>query len=219
MKLLIENIEDAKTLTEEVNGRKELYMCGTFLQSDLRNRNGRIYPKQVMEAEVRRYVKENVERFNAYGELSHPTGPRINEDRISHLITELKEDGNNYYGKAKILDTAMGKNVRAILEGGGQLAVSSRGVGRLKESNGSMIVEAFRMSTAADVVINPSAPDAYIQAILESPDWFFDEKTGDWQMQEVEKVVAEAAQIIVAKVNEAEILKLWADFTTAITTK
>ena len=187
-KLLIEqiNVSDIQTLVEEKEGKKTLFIEGIYLQGDIKNRNGRVYPKSILEREVARYLKESVDRRNAFGELDHPTGPKINPDRISHLIVSLKEDGANYIGKAKILDTPMGNIARNIMEGGGQLAVSSRGVGSVKQIGGAMQVqEDFMLSTAADIVVNPSAPSAYVEAILESPDWYFDAAKQEWMMNEV----------------------------------
>lgn len=186
-KLLIEQHTDYRTLYEAEgdSGKKSLFIEGIFMQADIKNRNGRIYPKPIMEKEVRRYMAEAVQRGNAFGELDHPPTPKINPDRISHLITSLKEDGSNYIGKAKLLETPMGLIAKSIIEGGGRLAVSSRGTGSLKNISGTMQVqEDFRLSTAADIVINPSAPSAYVDAIMESPDWIYDHMTGEWMMQE-----------------------------------
>lgn len=186
MKLLIEQYDDYTTLYEGEGDKKNLFIEGIFMQADIKNRNGRIYPKPVLAKEVNRYIKENVEKRNAFGELEHPTTPKINLDRISHLTVSLKEDGSNFIGKAKVLDTPMGLIARNIIEGGGQLAVSSRGTGSLRNNSGAMMVqEDFRLAAAADLVANPSAPSAYVDAIMESPDWIFDHVTQEWTIAEV----------------------------------
>lgn len=186
MKLLVEQNTEYTTLYEAEGDKKSLFIEGIFMQADIKNRNGRIYPKHVMQREVNRYMQEAVARGNAFGELDHPATPKINPDRISHLITSLKEDGSNYIGKAKILETPMGLIAKSIIEGGGKLAVSSRGTGSLKNVGGIMMVqEDFTLSTAADIVINPSAPSAYVDAIMEAPDWIYDHVTGEWKIAEV----------------------------------
>lgn len=176
MLLLTEQINEYQYLTEDDgNGNKSLFIEGIFLQADIKNKNGRMYPKSVLQREVNRYIKESVNRRNAFGELNHPPTPTINLDRVSHMIVSLKEDGSNFIGKAKLLDTPMGNIARGIIEGGGQLAVSSRGVGSVKNFNGAMQVqEDFMLATAADIVSNPSAPDAYVQGILEGVEWFYE---------------------------------------------
>jgi len=170
MNLITEHTEDVNFLVEAAaDGGKNMFIEGVFLQADIKNRNGRIYPKAVLAREVGRYMKESVGRKNAFGELGHPNGPTINPDRISHLIESLKEDGSNYIGKAKVLSTPMGNIARSIMEAGGKLAVSSRGIGSLKQKNGAMeVCEDFMLATAADIVINPSAPDAFVDGIMES---------------------------------------------------
>lgn len=184
-KLLIEQHTDYRTLYESHGEKKYLFIEGVFLQADIKNRNGRVYPKTILEREVNRYMKEAVKMGNAFGELDHPPTPKINTDRISHLITDLREDGSNYIGKAKLLETPMGLIAKSIIEGGGKLAVSSRGTGSLRNTSGQMMVqEDFRLATAADIVINPSAPAAYVDAIMESPDWIYDHMSGEWYMAE-----------------------------------
>lgn len=206
MKLITEQYEDLHYLFESnETGSKDMFIEGIFLQADLKNRNGRVYPKRIMENEVKRYVKESVARRNAFGELGHPTGPTINPDRISHLITDLREDGPNYIGKAKILPTPMGNIARSIMEAGGKLAVSSRGVGSLRRNGDRMEVqEDFQLSTAADIVINPSAPDAYVDAIMETPDWVFNSVTKEWELKQL---IDEAKSFTKAKVDENVILE------------
>lgn len=185
MKLISEIVEQVQVITEEKT--KDLYIEGVFLQSELANRNNRIYPKSVMEKEVARYMKEYVDSKRAFGELGHPEGPTINLDRVSHIITSLKEDGNNYIGRAKILNTPMGNIVRGLVEGGAQLGVSSRGMGTLKERDGGIneVQSDFYLATAADIVADPSAPDAFVQGIMENKEWMF--VNGSWTYQNIDE--------------------------------
>jgi hypothetical protein len=180
MKLIIEQTDNVNFLIEDTaSGEKNYYISGIFLQSNLKNRNGRIYPKEVMSREVERYVKENVLTNRAVGELGHPEGPSINLDRVSHRIIELKEDGDNYIGKALVLNTQQGMNVQYLLKGGVQLGVSSRGLGTIKEnSQGILEVQSdFHLATAADVVADPSAPGAFVNGIMENKEWFWNKGT------------------------------------------
>lgn len=211
MKLLIEQVNDYRTLYEaEGEGKKSLFIEGIFMQADIKNRNGRVYPKHVMAKEVNRYMQEAVQRGNAFGELDHPPTPKINPDRISHLITSLKEDGSNYIGKAKLLETPMGLIAKSIIEGGGKLAVSSRGTGSLKSIGGAMQVqEDFKLSTAADIVINPSAPSAYVDAIMEAPDWIYDHMTGEWMMEEAIKEIHNTKASQLDEAHALRILDKW----------
>lgn len=176
MKLICEVLEEVQLVTEEKeDGKKDFFIEGVFMQADLQNRNGRIYPMPVMEKEVNRYVKEYVNTKRAFGELGHPEGPQINLDRISHMITELKRDGSNIIGRAKILETPMGNIARNIIQGGGSLGVSSRGMGSLKERNGIMEVQDdFTLATAADIVADPSAPGAFVNGIMEGVEFWYD---------------------------------------------
>ena len=182
MKLITELTESVDYITESrENGTKEHYITGPFLVSEEQNKNGRIYPKDVMESAVSKYVTEIVNTKRAYGELGHPAGPQINLDRVSHIITELKWSGNIVMGKAKITDTPMGNIARGLLESGANLGVSSRGLGSLKESNGVMVVQSdYKIATGADIVADPSAPGAFVQGIMENTEWLYDEKHG-WQ--------------------------------------
>lgn len=176
MKLITETTEQVSFLTElnEETGKKSYFIEGPFLQANITNRNGRMYPKEIMEKEVARYTKENIEKKRAYGELGHPDGPTINLDRVSHMIVGLKEDGDNFIGKAKILDTPMGRIVRELIDEGANLGVSSRGLGSLKEKNGiNEVQDDFMLATAADIVADPSAPDAYVRGIMEGKEWVF----------------------------------------------
>jgi hypothetical protein len=173
MKLIREEVEKVKVITEEKNGKKNLYIQGVFLQSECVNRNGRMYPFAIMEREVKRYNENYVQKGRALGELGHPDGPTVNLDRVSHKIVELYQKGNNFVGKAQILSTPMGKIAEALLSDGVTLGVSSRGIGSLRENNRGYkeVGEDFMLATAADIVADPSAPDAFVQGIMEGKEW------------------------------------------------
>ena len=175
MKLITEQIEDVQILTEEKDGKKLLYIEGVFLQSELTNRNGRRYPFEVLNREVERYNEEYVKTKRALGELGHPDGPTINLDRVSHRIVSLRAEGNNFMGKAQILDTPMGKIAKSLLDEGVQLGVSSRGMGSIdKREDISVVRDDFFLTTAADIVADPSAPDAFVEGIMEGKEWVMD---------------------------------------------
>ena len=175
MKLISEEIQNAEYITEEVNGKKNYKIKGIFLQSDLKNRNGRVYPKQVLEQEVARYNREFINKKRAFGELGHPDGPTVNLERVSHMITSLTPDGKNFIGEAKIMDTPYGKIVKGLIDEGAQLGVSSRGMGSIIQRNGANYVkDDFYLATAADIVADPSAPDAFVEGIMESKEWVWD---------------------------------------------
>ena len=172
MKLITEQIEDVKLVTEGTGDDKKLYIEGVFLQSELKNRNGRMYPFSVLEKEVNRYNEEYVKSKRALGELGHPDGPTVNLDRVSHRITSLKAEGNNFIGKAQILDTPMGKIAKSLLGEGVQLGVSSRGMGSIdKREDCNVVMDDFMLATAADIVADPSAPDAFVNGIMEGKEW------------------------------------------------
>ena len=175
MKLITESIEDVEVLVEESNGSKNLYIEGVFLQGDIKNRNGRVYPFSVLEKEVGRYNESYVVTGRALGELGHPDGPTVNLDRVSHKIVSLKSEGSNFRGKAQILSTPMGSIARNLLESGVKLGVSSRGMGSIEEKNGANYVrDDFMLATAADIVADPSAPDAFVNGIMEGKEWVWD---------------------------------------------
>ena len=176
MKLIREEIEQVEVIVENRNGKKNLFIEGVFLQGEIKNRNGRMYPMQTLAREVGRYNENFVEKGRALGELGHPDGPTVNLDRVSHKIVSLKEDGNNFIGKAKILSTPMGKIASNLLGEGVKLGVSSRGVGSLNKTNEgySVVGEDFTLATAADIVADPSAPDAFVDGIMEGKDWVWD---------------------------------------------
>jgi hypothetical protein len=196
MKLITENIEDVKVLVEEKNGKKNLYIEGVFLQSETKNRNGRIYPFDILNREVERYSEEYVRSGRALGELGHPDGPSVNLDRVSHKIIELRAEGTNFYGKARILDTPMGKIARSLLDEGVRLGVSSRGMGSLEEKNGVKYVrDDFMLATAADIVADPSAPDAFVQGIMEGKEWVWDNGLlKEYRVSEYKQYISEATR-------------------------
>ena len=175
MKLITETIQDVKVITEEKNGVKSLFITGPFLVGEQKNRNGRVYSKSILEREVKRYNEEYITKNRAFGELGHPDSPSINLDRVSHLIVNLKQEGATFIGKAKILETPMGKIAKSLLEGGATLGVSSRGMGSLKEVSGvNMVQDDYYLATAADIVADPSAPGAFVQGIMEGKEWVWD---------------------------------------------
>jgi hypothetical protein len=204
MKLIIETVEEVKYLVEENNGQKSHFIEGVFMQSEQKNRNGRVYPKPIMEREVKRYEREYINEKRAFGELGHPDSPSINLDRVSHMIVSLREDGNNYIGKAKILGTPYGNIVKNLIDEGAKLGVSSRGMGSLKPSNGYQLVQDdFYLATAADIVADPSAPDAFVRGIMENKEWVF--MNGVLQEMEIEQM---QKQIKRAKQKQLEEVKL-----------
>jgi hypothetical protein len=183
MKLITELTEDIKYIKENVgNGEKAYFIEGIFMQASVKNRNGRVYPQGILVNECKRYIREYVDKGRALGELNHPTGPTVNLDRVSHIIKELHEDGNTIYGKAKIMDTPMGKIVKNLIEEGAQLGVSTRGMGSLKAKNGYQEVQEDFMRAAVDIVADPSAPNAFVNGIMEGREWMFIE--GSWQERE-----------------------------------
>jgi hypothetical protein len=173
MKLIKEEVLNVQYLVEEDGkGGKNHFIEGIFMQAEKQNRNGRVYPRHILSKEVERYNQSYVTKNRAFGELGHPDSPTINLDRVSHMITSLRPDGNNFIGKAKILDTPNGKIVKSLLDGGASLGVSTRGVGSLKPANGFQLVQDdFHLATAADIVADPSAPDAFVQGIMENAEW------------------------------------------------
>ena len=176
MKLIAEQIQDVQYLKEEdEKGKSNYKIKGIFLQGNIKNRNGRVYPVEVLEKEVNRYNKEFVDENRAYGELGHPDGPTVNLERVSHMVTSLKRDGDNFVGEAKIMSTPMGKIVENIMDDGGKLAVSSRGMGSLEQKKGANYVkDDFYLATAADIVADPSAPQAFVEGIMEGKEWVWD---------------------------------------------
>lgn len=183
MKLICEVNEEIDYITEATeNGQKQYFIEGIFMQGDLKNRNGRVYPSGVLAKEVNRYNEQFVTKKRAFGELGHPDGPTINLDRVSHMVTELKQDGSNFVGKAKIMDTPMGKVVKNLMDEGACLGVSSRGMGSLKPNRQGImeVQEDFMLATAGDIVADPSAPNAFVRGIMEGVDWVYDVASGSW---------------------------------------
>ena len=204
MKLIKEVVETVQYLTEEKDGKKTLFIEGPFLVAERKNKNGRLYEYDTMKKEVGRYSEEYINKNRAFGELGHPDTPSINLDRVSHMIVGLKEDGNQWIGKAKILETPMGNIARNLIEGGGQLGVSSRGMGSLKNVNGTNIVQDdFYLATAADIVADPSAPGAFVQGIMEGKEWML--VNGVWTEEDQEKSIR---QIRRASTKEIEAVSL-----------
>ena len=193
MKLISEEVSSAEYLVEEdKNGKKEYKIKGVFLQSNIKNRNGRVYPKEILMKEVTRYNKEFINKNRAFGELGHPDGPTVNLERVSHMIKKLYPDGDNFIGEAKIMDTPYGKIVKGLIDEGAQLGVSSRGMGSLETRGGANYVkDDFYLATAADIVADPSAPDAFVEGIMENKEWIWDngvlvEKNIDAWKREIE---------------------------------
>jgi|TARA_B100000131_G_scaffold76529_1_gene73105 hypothetical protein len=210
MKLITEQIEDVKLVTEGTGDDKKLYIEGVFLQSELKNRNGRMYPFSVLEKEVNRYNEEYVKNKRALGELGHPDGPTVNLDRVSHRITSLKAEGNNFIGKAQILDTPMGKIAKSLLGEGVQLGVSSRGMGSIdKREDVNVVMDDFMLATAADIVADPSAPDAFVNGIMEGKEWVWN--NGILKETKVAKYQSYMNESTRADLEERT-LKVFADF-------
>ena len=224
MKLIREEIETAKVLVEEKDGKKCMFIEGIFLQGNLKNRNGRFYPTEVLEKEVGRYNESYVGKGRALGELGHPEGPTVNLDRVSHKIIDLHKEGNNFVGKAKLLETPMGVIAKNLLDEGVSLGVSSRGMGSLRDTNeGYKVVgEDFMLATAADIVADPSAPDAFVNGIMEGVDWVWEagllkarqaqlvvveETTEPVAVKEPEKVVEQAIEKAQTSINKIVDLK------------
>ena len=206
MKLIKEVFDTTSLIVEETKGKKSYFIEGIFLQSELKNRNGRMYPESVMDNEVNRYIKESISNNRAYGELGHPDTPSINLDRVSHMIVGLRKEGTNYIGRAKIMETPMGNIARGLLDGGANLGVSSRALGSLKMNNEgvNVVQNDFMLSTAADIVADPSAPDAFVRGIMESKEWtFVDGKFVEQNIEETQKFIRRASS---KQLQEAKVL-------------
>ena len=176
MKLITEELTDVQLIAEaDENGKKQHKIKGIFMQANIKNRNGRVYPMEVLEKEVNRYRKEFIDRKRAFGELGHPEGPTVNLERVSHMITKLYPDGKNFMGEAKITNTPYGNIVKSLIDEGAKLGVSSRGMGSLENRSGANYVKSdFYLATAADIVADPSAPDAFVQGVMEGKEWVWD---------------------------------------------
>ncbi len=203
MKLIREEVSNAEYIVEEANGKKNYKIRGVFMQADMKNRNGRIYPMETLTKEVNRYNKEFVEQKRAFGELGHPDGPTVNLERVSHMITDLKPEGKNFIGEAKIMDTPYGKIVKNLIDEGAKLGVSSRGMGSLENKGGSNYVgRDFYLATAADIVADPSAPEAFVQGIMEGKEWVWDNGViREVDIHEMKKTIERAKRIELAEKN------------------
>ena len=204
MKLISEEISQAEYLVEETNGKKNYKIKGIFLQSDIKNRNGRIYENDILQKEVKRYNQEFINKKRAFGELGHPDGPTVNLERVSHMITKLEPEGKNFIGEAKIMDTPYGKIVKGLIDEGAQLGVSSRGMGSLVQKNGANYVgKDFYLATAADIVADPSAPDAFVEGIMENKEWVWD--NGVIKAQDIEEYKEHIKEAKRLKLAEAKV--------------
>ena len=215
MKLITETIENIEVLTEEKdNGKKDYKIKGVFMQADIKNRNGRVYPVETLAKEVARYTKEFINKKRAFGELGHPDGPTVNLERVSHMITSLKPEGKNFVGEAKIMDTPYGKIVKNLIDEGAQLGVSSRGMGSIQQSQGRNVVgRDFYLATAADIVADPSAPDAFVEGIMEGKEWVWD--NGMLKSKSVEEYKEEIERTQRRELAEVK-SKIFADFISKI---
>ena len=211
MKLITEQVENVEYICEDVGGKKNYKIRGVFLQSEIKNRNGRVYPKETLAKEVSRYNREFVNQKRAFGELGHPDGPTVNLERVSHMITDIHEDGNNFIGEAKIMDTPYGKIVKNLIDEGAKLGVSSRGMGSLERGRGGQAVvgKDFYLATAADIVSDPRAPDAFVEGIMENKEWVWD--NGVIKEREIEEYKEYIAQAKRLKIAEAK-ANVFADF-------
>jgi hypothetical protein len=205
MKLLKELNETVELIVEGEGKEKHHYLQGVFLQSAITNRNGRMYPESTMDKEVNRYIAEKVSKNSAYGEMTHPETPTVDLKNVSHLITSLTKEGTNWIGKARILDTPMGQIAKGILNGGGRLGVSSRAMGSIKKNNEgiNVVQEDFMLSTAADIVSDPSAPDAWVQGIMESADWVYVNGIFERQVEEAQRFIRKSSS---SMLDEAKII-------------
>ena len=212
MKLIREEIETVDFIVEEKNGRKSMFIEGIFLQGEMQNRNGRMYPMSVLRKEVQRYNENHIQSGRALGELGHPDGPTVNLDRVSHKIVSLKESGTNFIGKAKILSTPMGKIAESLIGEGVKLGVSSRGIGSLKATREgvNIVGDDFMLSTAADIVADPSAPDAFVEGIMEGKEWIWD--GGILREQAASKTYKQINTLVTAKQLDEQKAQLFSDF-------
>lgn len=221
MKLITELNQEISYLTEaKEDGTKNHFIEGIFAQAGIPNRNGRLYPADVMEKAVSRYTDTHINNNRAFGELGHPDGPQINLDRVSHLITSLKKDGNNYIGKARIVDTPMGNIVKGLLASGASPGTSTRGMGSLKpDSNGIMVVQDdFKLATAGDIVADPSAPDAFVKGIMENVDWVYDVSTDTWYKERLHETRKTLRKMSMSELEESK-LRLFEGFMSRLSSK
>ena len=214
MKLIREEVESVEFIVEQKNGKKSMYIEGVFLQGNIKNRNGRMYPMETLRREVGRYNENHVQSGRALGELGHPDGPTVNLDRVSHKIVSLRESGSNFIGKAKILSTPMGKIASSLIEEGVKLGVSSRGIGSLKQTREgvNIVGDDFMLATAADIVADPSAPDAFVEGIMEGKDWVWD--GGILREKYAEKTYRRINTLVDQKQLDEQKLSIFNDFLT-----
>jgi hypothetical protein len=220
MKLICEVTEEIKYLKEDIDGEKKYFIEGIFMQGDIKNRNGRVYPSSIIAEEVDRYNANYVTKKRAFGELGHPQGPTINLDRVSHIITELKQDGSNFVGRAKVTDhTPMGKIVKSLMDEGATLGISSRGMGSLKANRqGIMEVQNdFRLATAGDIVADPSAPSAFVRGIMEGVEWVYDVASGSWIRETTLGQIEEEVKTMNSKELEENAIRLFNKFIKTLT--
>ena len=212
MKLIREEVESVEFIVEQKNGKKSMYIEGVFLQGNIKNRNGRMYPMETLRREVGRYNENHVQSGRALGELGHPDGPTVNLYRVSHKIVSLRESGSNFIGKAKILSTPMGKIASSLIEEGVKLGVSSRGIGSLKQTREgvNIVVDDFMLATAADIVADPSAPDAFVEGIMEGKDWVWD--GGILREKYAEKTYKQINTLVDQKQLDEQKLSIFNDF-------
>jgi hypothetical protein len=212
MKLIREEIESVDFIVEEKNGKKSMFIEGIFLQGDLKNRNGRMYPMETLRREVQRYTESNIQTGRALGELGHPDGPTVNLDRVSHKIVSLTENGSNFIGKAKILNTPMGNIAKNLIDEGVKLGVSSRGIGSLRPTREgvNIVGDDFMLSTAADIVADPSAPDAFVEGIMEGKEWVWD--GGILREQLAQKTYKQINTLVSQRQLDEKKLNLFNDF-------
>jgi hypothetical protein len=214
MKLISEEVQNAEYLVEEKNGKKEYKIRGVFLQSEIKNRNGRVYPTEILVREVNRYTKEFINKNRAFGELGHPDGPTVNLERVCHMVKSLKQDGKDFIGEAKIMDTPYGKIVKGLIDEGAQLGVSSRGMGSLIQRNGvNYVKDDFYLATAADIVADPSAPDAFVEGIMESRNWIWE--NGVLKEKDIESWKNQVRSAKMRSLEEAK-LKVFQSFLTKL---
>ena len=220
MKLICEVNESIEYITEaNESGQKQYFIEGIFMQGDIKNRNGRVYPSAVIAKEVDRYNEQFVQKKRAFGELGHPDGPSINLDRVSHMITNLRQEGSNFVGKAKIMDTPMGKVVKNLMDEGATLGVSSRGMGSLKPNRqGIMEVQNdFMLATAGDIVADPSAPNAFVRGIMEGVEWVYDVASGSWVAANTIDQIYEETKTMSSKQLEENAMRLFNKFMKSLT--
>lgn len=208
MKLITELTEEVEYLSEaKEDGSKDHYIRGIFMQAEVPNRNGRIYRLPILEAAVNKYIESHVRNKRGYGELGHPAGPQINLDRVSHIITELKQDGNNFIGKAKLTETPMGSIAKGLLKSGANLGVSSRGMGSLKPNKEGImeVQDDFHLATAADIVADPSAPNAFVKGVMENVDWVYDASTDSWYQERLHETRKQMRRMTMDEIEQSKL--------------